>query len=327
MENQGDTMKKITSFFNTLQERLFSSTYQVQRIVILTAIALGLVLISFSGYYYYDRYYTDQPKKQEVTLAEAEKAVRDNPDDPEIRLNLAEAYMLNSRFDDAIGQASQVMESYPDNKRAWLLIGVSNSLNDNPQDAIEPLQKYLDASKEDEMPGLNLSLQSAAYYLGDSYLQLGQPEKAVPVLEMNLEWSQTDADTMYKLGVAYTEIKEYNKALVVLHKATVFVPDFREAYEQMAVVFDTTNEPALAKYARGMVAYSDKDYDTAKRLLLESAQARPDSAPTFSGLGMTYEALNDFQNAKLSYETALQLDPNYFSASTGLSRMEVLLQK
>lgn len=320
-------MKKINNVLDFIKDRLFSSTYQLQRIVIWTAIALGLALISFSSYYYYDRYYQPQPKSADVMLEEAKKAVRDNPDNPEIRLNLAETYMFTREFDEAIELAEQVREAYPDNQRSWLIIGVAHALKGTPEKAIEPLEKYLEANKDSEMPGLNSQLQSAAYYLGDSYLQLNRPESAIPSLELAVEWSQTDADSMYKLGVAYHQVKEYNKALVILHNATTYVPNFTEAYEEMVLIFEETNDAGLADYARGMVAYTKQDYQTAKTLLLKSIQETPNAAPTYSGLGMTNEAMNDLENAKASYETALQLDPNDFTAAEGLKRVEILLQK
>ena len=138
-----------------LKERLFSSTYQLQRVVILLAIALALAVVSFGSYYYYDRYYRPQPKSADVMLSDAEKAVRDKPDDPEIRLNLAETYMVNNRFEDAIALTKQLMNAYPDNQRAWFVFGVANALGGKPAEAVGPLQKYMDANKDSDMPGLN----------------------------------------------------------------------------------------------------------------------------------------------------------------------------
>lgn len=320
-------MNKVNELIGFLKERLFSNTYQLQRLVILTAIVLGLAIVSFAGYYYFDRYYTSQPKVAEVSLSSAEQAVAEDPQNPEKRLALAETYMLNRRFSDAIAQAQQVMSAYPDDQRAWLILGVSHALNGNPTEAVGPLQSYVDANKDTDMPGLNKSLQSAAYYLGDSYLQLGQPDQAVPVLEMAVEWSQTDADAMYKLGMAYLGVQTYDQAVNMFLNATAFVPNYTEAYVGMTTAFQALNEPDLANYSLGMQAFSKKDYTTALTLLLKSAQARPDFPPIFAGLGMTYEAMNDLEKAKSSYEAALQLDPSNFTATTGLQRVEALLKK
>lgn len=320
-------MKRINSLLDDLQKRFFSSAYQIQRIIVLAAIALGLLLVSFGGYYYYDRYYSSQPKVLEVTIEKAESAVRENPNDPAARLNLAETYMVYKRFDEAAQQAQVVMSAYPDEQRAWFVFGVANALNNNPQVAVEPLERYVNANKDSEFAGLNKSLKAAAYYLGDCYLKLNQPDKAVSTLELLYNWDTMDADAMYKLGVAYTAVQNYDKALFMLHQATSFVPNFKECYQQMLTIFEATDEPALADYASGMIAYSDKQYPQALELLLKSVAAKPDTAPTFSGLGLVYEALEDLPNAKTSYETAIKLDQNDFTAQNGLKRVEILLNK
>lgn len=311
------------SFINDV----LSDTRQLTRIVILTGVLLIVSVVSFASYYYYDRYYQPQPKVADLTIEQAEQAFASDPTNVDKRLALAEVYMVNRRFDDALALANEVMEAYPDNQRAWLVVGVANALGGNPQAAVEPLQKFVDANKDTEMPGLNKTLQSAAYYLGDSYLQLGQPDKAVPPLELVVEWSKTDADAMYKLGMAYLGMERFEDAVTLFQSATIFVPNYTEAYEGMAQAFEGLNDMAYADYARGMVAYSKKDYDTALPLLLKVAEAVPDFVPVFDGLGLTYEGMGDLQNAKSSYEMALQLFPDDFTASTGLQRVEALINK
>jgi tetratricopeptide (TPR) repeat protein len=317
-------MQKIRSFINSFMERYLSSSKQIQRILILTVIALVLVVGSFASYYYYDRYYSNQSTVSEKTLSQAVQA---DPTNMDARMALAEAYMLYQRYDEALSQASMVFTSNPDNKRSWLVIGVANANNGHPSEAITPLTNYVDAFKDEEMPGLDKALQTAAYYLGDSYMQMGQPENAIAPLEQTIGWSQTDADAMYKLGLAYSAVNRYAEAISTFHLAINFVPNFTEVYQAMAIAYDASNYPGLGDYARGMVAYSQKDYPAAVELLLKSAQAYPDFAPIFAGLGLTYEAMGDLQNAKTSYDTAVLIDPNNFTASNGAERVAVLLKQ
>jgi Flp pilus assembly protein TadD len=310
-----------------IDNRFFSSVYQVRRITILVAILLVAALISFAGYYYYDRYYTTEIPIAERSIAEAEKAVRDDPGNPDTRLMLAETYMLYSRFDDAVELASQVQQEYPENLAADFILGISHANNGNPDLALEPLQKFIDSRKDEEMPGLDKQLQAAAYYLGDSYLQLGQPELAILPLENAVNWSQTDADSMFKLGIAYAEIEEHYKAVNMFHAATTFVPDYLEAYEAMAESYSALNVPELVDYARGMTAYANKDYQKAVELLQRSVEGKSDFAPAYAGLGRSYESLGDLQNAKSSFESALKIDINNFTASVGLQRVDAALKK
>jgi tetratricopeptide (TPR) repeat protein len=320
-------MKKQKNFIDTLGEKLFSNTYQIQRLIVLVGVVLVLAVGSFAGYYYYDRYYRPEPKAIDVSIEQAEQAVQADPKNTNARLKLAEIYMTNNRWNDAIAQASQVGVAEPDNQFAWLVIGVSNANNGQPASAIEPLTRFVEARQGEEMAGLDHQLQSAAYYLGDSYLQLGQPKDAILPLEQAVNWSTTDADAMYKLGLAYGGVKDYDKAVNVLQGAVAFVPDYLEAYIAMAGDYQAMNKPELVDYANGMIAYSKKDYLSARDLLLKSVQAKPDFAPTFVGLGRVYEGLNDLPNAKSAYEAALKLDPNNFTATNGIQRIDALLKK
>jgi tetratricopeptide (TPR) repeat protein len=305
---------------------VFSDANQLARIVVLTGVLLVLVLVSFSGYYYFDRYTSPVPSSQDTFVVQAEQMVRDDPQNLEKRLALAETYMFNEYFLEAVVQANQVLSLYPDTERAWLVLGVSSARLGKPADAIEPLTKFIDARKGSEMPGLDKSLQAAAYYLGDSYLQQGRAQDAIEPLKLAVEWSRMDADAMYKLGVAFNGIQDYPNAVMMLHAATTFVPNYLEAYEAMAVAYDSMLDFALGDYARGMAAFSRKEYAAAVDLLLRSAQVRSDFAPTFTGLGLAYEAMGEIQLARDSYHAAVQFAPNSLTANRGVERTEVMLK-
>jgi tetratricopeptide (TPR) repeat protein len=320
-------MQKIKSFFSSFSTRYLSSNRQVTRIIIFAVIALVLAVGSFAGYYWYDRYYSGQKTVKQLTIAEAEKAVVDDPSSLTKRLNLAEAYLVYQRYDDALAQANQVFASDPTLDRAWLVMGVANASNGHPADAITPLTNYVNKYKDEEMAGLNKSLNSAAYFLGDSYLQLGKYKDAIDPLEKVVGWTQTDADAMYKLGMAYTGVGRYEDAVFMFQFAVSFVPNFTESYQGMATAYEKLNKPGLVDYANGMVAYSQKDYPDGLKLLLKSAKAEPDFAPVFAGLGLTYEAMGDLKNAKASYDTAVSIDPKNYTATRGVARVAVLLNK
>jgi len=87
---------------------------------------------------------------------------------------------------------------------------------------------------------------AAAYFLGDSYLQLNRPQDAIEPLTLAVNWSKTDADAMYKLGMAHSAVKDYPNAVNMFHAATAFVPDFLEAYEAMAIAYDAAASQSTA---------------------------------------------------------------------------------
>lgn len=316
-------MKKQKSFLDKMADQ-FTSTAQLQRIVILSGVVLVLGALSFAAYYYYDRYYQPQDKIIETTVGAAELAVKEDPNNVDKRVALAENYLAVRRYDDALTIAVPLIAEAPDNQRLWLVLGIANYYKGTPLEGIPFLEKFVGAYADAEMAAFNKSFLAASYYLGESYLVTDQPDKAVPVLEASYALSGSDADTMYKLGVAYSRVQKYNEAKAILHQATLFVPDFKEVYQQLAIVFTETGDAALADYANGMVAYCDKDYQTALALLQKSEAAKADAAPTFNGLGMVFEALQDLPAAQANYEKALELDPEYLSAINGLERVKLL---
>jgi tetratricopeptide (TPR) repeat protein len=306
---------------------ILTDTKQLKRLIIVVSVLLVVSVLAFSAYYYYDRFYSTKPTAMSLTIQKAEQSFAQDPGNDAKRLDLAEVYLVNNRFKDAISYTSPVLLSDPKNQRAWMLLGISYAMNNNPAAAVEPLQKYYDANKDSASPGLNKTLQAVAYYLGESYYKLGQADKAEEPLVNTVKWSKTDADAMVKLGEVYIALKKYDGALEMFTYATAFVPDYREAYEGMSKVFTLTSQAELNNYAQGMMAYSQKDYKTAIDLLLKSAQAKADFAPTFAGLGLAYEAEKDFQKSLGAYQTALKLDQNNLTAQQGSQRVEIIINK
>jgi tetratricopeptide (TPR) repeat protein len=107
----------------------------------------------------------------------------------------------------------------------------------------------------------------------------------------------------------------------VLEKAVLFVPDFTEAYQELAAVYGQQGEVAKGLYARGMVAYSEADYGTAAEQLEEAISVAPTLARAYAGLGLVREMQGERAAAVLAYQQALHLQPEDFIAKGGLSRL------
>jgi tetratricopeptide (TPR) repeat protein len=309
---------------------LFSSTAQLQRIVILSGVVLVLLAGTFGAYYYYDRYYQPQGISADIAITQAEKDVDSDPSSVEKRLVLADKYMQAGRWDDALSQLAQAQLGNPDEPQQSLInlnSGVSFHQSGKFEEAIDPLTKYVAVYKDEDMPGLDKKLQAAAYYLGDSYINLGKYEEAVTALELCVGWSRTDADALYKLGIAYMNLGENEKAIENITIATDFDPNFVEGFKALAEIYTSLGQDALSNYANGMVMYGNKEYDQALQLLLDSTQQKPDFSRSQLALGLTYEALGEFENARDAYKKSLSIDPSGFSANSGYKRIELLLQK
>ncbi|RME45350.1 MAG: tetratricopeptide repeat protein [Caldilineae bacterium] len=302
------------------------STKTLQRTIWLVGIVLVLVVLSFGGYYYWDRYiHLGDKSPLEVDIAHLEQAIRDDPQNPDARVALAEYYLTKGMYPDAIEQANQVLNAYPDNQGAMLVAGVAAVRMNKPEEALEPLEKFVALRKDGPMANTDTALETAYYFLGESYMALDRPQDAIPVLEGALVINRTDADALYLLGQAYQATGRPEDALQQYQKAVRLVPDFTEAYTAMIEAYSTLNQEDYVAYARGMQAFTLKDYQTARTHLEYATNALPDFAPAFLGLALTYEKLGQPQAALQAVDRALDLDPTDFAAQQAYGRLQSIL--
>ena len=300
-----------------------NDTQLIKRLVWFAFVAVLLVVVAFAGYYYWDRYiHLGDQSPIEMNIAHLEKLARENPQDVDTRLALAQYYLENAMYAQALDQAEQVTKAYPDSDGALLITGMAYTQSGKPAAAIEPLEKFAEIHRKSEMAHIDSGLEAALYFLGEDYLKLNQPDKAVPVLTEALSINRTDADAMYQLGLAYAQQGQHEQAVEQFQHAVLFVPDFSEAYNHMAESYTALAKPDYVTYARGMAAYAKQDYSGARQQLEEAATKLPDFLLVHIGLALTYEQLGDFQHARQSYERALEIDPDNFTASNALKRID-----
>ncbi len=305
-----------------------SDNRRLRNLVIQVATTVLGVSIAFGAYYYWDRYVSlgDQ-SPIEINISDLEVAVREDPQDPERRIALAESYLGQGRFEDALEQANQVIESVPDMDRAYLMAGIASVRLGDFESAIEPLEIFVDLRDDADTAGFDLILETGYYFLGESYLSTSQPEQAIEVLEKAILIERTDADALYQLGRAYISIQKPEEALNYLHRAVRLVPDFTEVYTAMIDAYAAMDDADYVVYARGMQAFSLGDYDTALVHLQASAEALGDFAPAHVGLGLAFEKLNLYPEALSAIEYALELDPTDLVAQQAFGRLQATLEE
>jgi len=290
-------------------------------------LAFAVIALMFFGYYYNDRYVRVGDKSPlDISIDQLEIAVRDNPEDPQARVALAEFYLGKGLYSQAIEQTDQVLITFPENTGALLISGITYTRSGQSQMAVEPLEKFIELRKDSPMAMSDTALQTAYYFLGENYNLLSQPEKAFPALESALKINSTDADALYQAGMSTQAMNEHEKAIEFFHEAVQFVPDFTEAYASMIKSYTSLDKPDHADYARGMQAFSIKDYKTAQKYLESARKGLPDFAPLYFGLSLTYEQLNRLDDALNTIKIAAQLDPNNFSIQQALGRIEAALK-
>ncbi len=302
------------------------STQTIQRAIWGVGIIFIIVATAFGGYYYWDRYlHLGDKSPLELDIDHLEQAIRDDPQNPDTRVALAQYYLGKGMNEKALAQANQVINAFPDNDGALLVAGIAQVRLGDLEAALDPLGKFVDARKDLPMANADTALEAAYYFLGESYVGLNRPEDAIPALQGALTITPTDADALFKLGQAYQATNQPEAALEKYHKAVRLVPDFVEAYTAMIDSYSTLNQPDYVAYARGMQAFSMQDYKTAQTHLEHATKTLPEFSPAFLGLGLTYEKLGNLNAALQALKQAIALNPNDFAAQQAYGRIQATL--
>jgi tetratricopeptide (TPR) repeat protein len=304
-----------------------ASTRSNVRIWIAAGVLVALT-VAFGAYYYVDRYVTPAGVVEAPDpIDQLEEKVRAEPGDADLRLSLAENYLLHRRYDEAVVQAEQVLEAYPKKDRALLVAGVAYSLSEQAEEALAPLTKFIGIREKAQGASLDTSLEAALYYQADSYLKLGRPADAVKALRHAVKISPTDADALHLLGTAYAASDKHAKAISSFERAIALVPQFRESYQGMAASYDATGQKVLGDYARAMVDFAAQDYVAARDGLLDVLAKKKDFAPAHLGLGLAYEQLGDLKSAREHLKAAIKQVPTSVAVQQALGRVEATIEQ
>lgn len=305
-----------------LSTRQRSDHFLLDRITKLMVVAVLGISIIFSAYYFWDRYaHPGDMSPVELGITHLEQVVQNNPDDQNARLSLIQYYIDNENYSEAIEQSRQVLKTYPDNAGALLLSGIAYTKTSQYQTAIDTLEQFVTLRQAQEIRK-DTVLETSLYYIGQNYLSLNQPLQAIEALNGAIEIDHTDADAIYLLGNAYVQDGQLEKAVDSYLKAVRFVPDFAEAYRGLSECYNRLHQFDMASYAQGMEAFSQKDYNKARKILEQTANNLPDFPPLFLGLALTYEQIGEFKLAQENVDRVLELDPHNISAQNVLIRIQ-----
>jgi tetratricopeptide (TPR) repeat protein len=306
-----------------MMERLrLSSAQDVQRAVWLAFAVLIMCLVLFGGYYYWDRYvHPGDVSALEQGVQSLESAIRQDSQDPEVRVVLAEHYLSQRRYEEALDQVQAVLSVYPEHEGALLVASLAHVRMGQPDAALEPLQRFVTLRQDRPLAGTDVALEAAYYFLGESLMQLKRPDDAIPILEAALRITPTDADALYQLGSAYQASGQPGLAVDRYHRASRLVPDFTAVYEGLIESYSALEQSQHVVYAEGMRAWCLEDYDTARDRLERAARSLPDFAPAQMGLGLVYEGLGQFSAALAALDRALEIDPGDYAAQHARGRI------
>ena len=264
-------------------------------------------------------------KEQSLAEREIERLeamIAENPYNLDLRVELANYYAYVGRHGEAIDLLEIVLQYERNHQVALMLMGSIYMEQKRYEDALEPFLKVVELNKDNPMRALNKTLQSVQYRLGQIYMELGEPEKAIEPLKANVLAVSTDADSRYMLGRAYQALGQYNEAIELFGEAIRRDPKFEEAYEGLASCYQQLGNANGVTYAEAMIDYCSGLYSEAADALERVVAADPNFIGAQLGLGLTYEKLERSQDAMRAYEAVVVLDPDNKLAEARLKRLK-----
>ncbi|MBE0476346.1 MAG: tetratricopeptide repeat protein [Coriobacteriia bacterium] len=183
-------------------------------------------------------------------LEDLKQAVRENPNDPQARGLLAEAYGAVGRFKEAKRELRAAIDLDPDYSGAYMAIAKIAFIEKDYETAKGALNKVLEVTAGGEYEGINKRREEAYFHLGELALQEREYEEALGYFKAALRIRRSASDTYLRMAQAYLGLEERDAALNTLEAALAFDPKFPEANYEVGRLLLDSDKAAAAEYFR-----------------------------------------------------------------------------
>jgi len=255
--------------------------------------------------YFIDAVNARTAKDNKKALDSYENLAKLMPDNTDVEYALGSLYLDNGQYDKARTQFTKMLTADPKNILAlWQMSGV-DAMQDNPQAALDPLNKALSqAIQTDNQEAKALILQA----LGISYRQMNKPEEARKNYLDSMEISK-------KLGLKRLEAN--NLAELAIVEITLGKPD--AAMTNYSQALQLLNEIGMKKeygnelINRGVLYQTRGDYDKALQDYKDAFTIQREAGDEnfqsvcLNNIGISYFAKGDTDNALIYLQQSLEL--------------------
>ena len=182
--------------------------------------------------------------------------------------------------------------------------------------------------------------------LGNSLIQQGDLREG---LEKLLEASKLDpenANIHNGLGLAYRDLRAYQRSMVHFKRALALRPEFPEAQNNLGTLYlllkrwnlalDSFQRaasdilyktPHFAYRHMGLAYYNKGDYQKAIENYQKALRFFPSWSLCYENLALAYEAIDSFQAAIESYKKSISYEPDYPTSHFSLARLYIRLNR
>jgi serine/threonine protein kinase/tetratricopeptide (TPR) repeat protein len=244
-------------------------------------------------------------KDNKKAIEAYETLAKSMPDNSDVESALGSLYTDTGAYDKARAQLSRLLQSDPKNTKAFWQMGVVEMMNDNPQAALDPLNKGLSLAVQTDNQELKALILQA---MGISYRSMNKPEEAMRnyqdamAINRRLGLKRNLAGNLVEMAIIQSNQGKADSALDNYKQALQLQRDIGVKKE----VGDTLIDMGVLYETKG-------DYDKALQDYKESLQLQRDAgdenyqALCLNNIGGAYLAKGDVDNALTYLQQALQL--------------------
>ncbi len=243
---------------------------------------------------------------------------------------LSDIYFANGKIDKSSEALSKALVLDPNNNDAYLKQAEIYFIVENYDKCFEFLHKAVNIQK----------VNPKAYFIqGMSFKQMGDTAKAISAMQTAVEQDPGYFDAYIQLGLMNAAmhnklaIEYYNDALNIDPQSIEALYNLGMFYQENNMIdnalvsynsilkIDPQNKHATYNIGYIYLVYLEK-FNEAIKYFSEAVKIDPKYADAYYNRGLCYEMLGDYNNAKIDYNNAMRIIPNYEKAILGLNRLD-----
>jgi tetratricopeptide (TPR) repeat protein len=235
--------------------------------------------------------------KSQLAIDAMEKLLRKHPGMMEIKIVLADAYRAVGRLDDAARMFREQIQLSPQNAQAFTALGIILHQQQKDDEARQAFEKALEIAPDNSI---------AAAQLIDLEISARNFDNALQRAQQMAKTTSNAALSQFLEGKIYAAQAKWDAAEGVLTKALTSQPNLPGGYSLLASVYLARNKLADAAHQ------------------LESLVAQsPNDTRALMTLGIVYEKMRAYPQARGIYEKLVELAPGFTPALNNLAYLDV----
>lgn len=262
--------------------------------------------------------------------AQADKLRAVLPHHPQLLYIDARLALLDKQVPKARELAQQLLRIAPDNIAALLLGGLTEGLSGS----LVTAEAYLTKASS-----LDPNRADVRRLLAKTYLQLGQPSRALTAVEPLVTDASRDGEAMGLAGEAQLRLGDARAAEGLFRRAAQTTPEDAKPQTALALIrlgrgevdaafaqldsISSQSKSSAADMAIVAERMKRREYDKALEALDAAAKKSLDPATVAETRGQILAARKDYAGARAAFESALKLAPTRFGLVTNLATLDM----